>query len=561
MFSNNGKISNHQAVRLLIMDLFTGACLFLPMALPKVSGSGGILACFLGLLWTWLEGMILSAVMFNGEHTKFIWGKEKSKILFRWILGLRCLATYIFLMGLFVQVLSDTFLYTMSKWLIIAGMTLVLFYSETKGIEVRARLSEIMFYLVLIPIVFIGLFSLPEADWSNLWLVDDVTWRGILWGTIITWVLMAPLEWILYIEAEIIQRKPKNIFRWAIGIGGGLTLFLYALCQAVLGVNGMSGEYWPTVKLMQIIKIPGGFLSRQDGLMLSFWIFAMYISLSGALNHAGVLLNRKLFEQRNHSKKCIKRPNIVLLAAGTITAYFTGMNREFLNMYFYGMIISGIIVLWILPCIYVFIKKRGKKKLVCILMGILCMGSMTGCGDIVELENRAFVMAIGIDGGEKANYRFTFAFPDMAEITGNGSGEKAEPVEIEADCLRDAEELFNYSSEKMMDYGQVKVIVLGETLTADSELSGMLVEEIKNMPEVARTVLMCQSKSSANEIIQMDENINGSVGLYLENLINNHKKEVIFNDFIIQRFGTVLPVIGIQGDKITLCSETFFCLE
>ena len=37
MFSNNGKISNHQAIRLLILDVFTGACLFLPMALSRMA--------------------------------------------------------------------------------------------------------------------------------------------------------------------------------------------------------------------------------------------------------------------------------------------------------------------------------------------------------------------------------------------------------------------------------------------------------------------------------------------------------------------------------------------
>ena len=52
MFSNNGKISNHQAIRLLILDVFTGACLFLPMVLSRLAGNGGFLALILGLLLT-----------------------------------------------------------------------------------------------------------------------------------------------------------------------------------------------------------------------------------------------------------------------------------------------------------------------------------------------------------------------------------------------------------------------------------------------------------------------------------------------------------------------------
>lgn len=60
MFSNNGKISNHQATRLLILDVFTGACLFLPMALPRLAGEGGFLALLLGLLLTLVDGALLS---------------------------------------------------------------------------------------------------------------------------------------------------------------------------------------------------------------------------------------------------------------------------------------------------------------------------------------------------------------------------------------------------------------------------------------------------------------------------------------------------------------------
>ena len=99
MFSNNGKISDHQAVRLLILDLFTGACLFLPMALSRVAGNGGLFSCILGILWVWIEGVILSKIIVSGEHVNILWGKQKVSHLIRCILGFRCLATYIFLMG------------------------------------------------------------------------------------------------------------------------------------------------------------------------------------------------------------------------------------------------------------------------------------------------------------------------------------------------------------------------------------------------------------------------------------------------------------------------------
>ena len=146
MFSNNGKISNHQAVRLLILDVFTGACLFLPMALPRLAGEGGFLALILGLLLTLADGAVLSRTLEKCENRYIpkLSGGWLGGVL-RWLYGLRCFSAFVFLMGMFSSVLNETFLYTMPKWLVIAAMTFVLIYGSVKGIEVRARLSEILF--------------------------------------------------------------------------------------------------------------------------------------------------------------------------------------------------------------------------------------------------------------------------------------------------------------------------------------------------------------------------------------------------------------------------------
>lgn len=537
MFSNNGKISGHQAMRLLIMDLFTGACLFLPMALSRVAGNGGFLSAVFGMLLIGLEGILMIKAMNYNTYSSNFFNKTKMSLVIRWMMGFRCLAAYIFLMGLFVQVLNDTFLYTMPKWIIISGMVAVLFYSGTKGIEVRARLSEILFYLSLIPIVFIGLFSLPEAEWSRLLIFDDMTLRGVFEGTLITWILMSPLEWLFYIQKDIqciastttTWKHLIKIFCSALMIGGSLILFIYGTCQAVLGVDGMASERWPTTILMQIIKIPGGFLSRQDGLMLSFWIFAMYISLSGALVHTVELWN---MEKENQKTWWI----LVFAAGGGIVAGFKGMQHDFLNIYFYGMIIAGIFIFWFIPlivCIKWHIRKNKIKwrwlQIILIFFGLSFIG---GCENQIQLENRAFGMALGIDLEEKGMYNFTYAFADLKQLTGNGSGEKKKPISIKAKNLEDAEEIYNQMSDKIMDYGQIKVIILGENLTEDSVELERIVKEIKHKQELARTIFVCTSKTSAKDVISIDEKIDTSVGMYLEKLLQNNNKDVILNEWI-----------------------------
>lgn len=540
MFSNNGKISNHQTVRLLILDVFTGATLFLPMALGRISGGAGIASFILGLLFTLANGGLLawSFRRSGGDYIGSL-GRRRGGRIFQYLYGLRCFASLVFLMGLYSSVLKDTFLYMTPKWLIIAGMVIVLIYGAGKGIEVRARLSEMLFYLVLIPIILIGLFSLPEGDVLQLVNFSGSSGRGIIEGALVTWIVMAPLEWMLYIvPAQADDRFFKN-FAWALIIGGGLVLLIYVLCVCVLTVPGMASETWPTVILMQIVRIPGGFMSRQDGLMLSFWIFAMFVSLSGALSHGA-----RLWKFTDRGEKNWKV--WLLSGAGGILAWFVGMDRKFLDWYFWGMLISGLFLLWLIPWIYSIKGKRGKRGAAAVLAVLIMLG-LTGCENYVELENRAFVMALGVDKGEEGTYKFTYAFPDIQALTGKEGGEKQPAVSLEGDSLSACKEKYNSMSNKSMDYGQVKVLVVGKALAEDSVAMGDLLEEMKANPEFARTILVCMSLGSGEEILALDEEVEGSIGIYLDNMFRNNGEQlgiepVILNDVLCSASDGILTM-------------------
>ena len=118
--------------------------------------------------------------------------------------------------------------------------------------------------------------------------------------------------------------------------------------------------------------------------------------------------------------------------------------------------------------------------------------------------------------------------------------------------MEEAEKIFNRMSEKVMDYGQVKVFVFGNNLVSDMDGIEKLVHEIKNKQEVARTVLVCLSQTTAQEVIQMDEEIGTSIGMYIENLMNNHHSEVIFNTFMQNPSLDQLPQITVKNHTMML---------
>ena len=266
--------------------------------------------------------------------------------------------------------------------------------------------------------------------------------------------------------------------------------------------------------------------------MLSFWIFAMFMSLSGALSHGAKLLGRGRVKSRPWKVW-------VLGIAGGIISWFLGLNREFLNLYFWWMLLSGTVLLGIVP----WAAGMKKKRAGALILAVILAAGLTGCENYVELENRAFVMALGVDSGEAQTYKMTYTFPDLETLTGTKGGIKYPVTCLEGDSLDDCKKKYDSMSGKALDYGQVKVIVLGKAVAQNPEKMEKLLKEIKENPEFARTVLVCESVATGGEILALDTEVAGSVGIYLDEMFRNNGKKlgiepVILNDLILKMDGS-----------------------
>lgn len=225
------------------------------------------------------------------------------------------------------------------------------------------------------------------------------------------------------------------------------------------------------------------------------------------------------------------------------------------------MLISGAVLLWLVPWLMGVTCKNRKKSLRktgALLLTLCLLGGLTGCENYVELENRAFVMALGVDLGEEETYRFTYTFPDLEALTGNGSSAKYPPMTLEADSLQKSEDKYDSMSGKSLDYGQVKVIVLGNEVVADREKLQGLLEEIRENTEFARTMLVCESLTTGEEMLALDEEVAGSIGIYMEEMFENNGEHlgvspVILNDVILKMekadVGNILPKVYVYDKK------------
>ena len=149
----------------------------------------------------------------------------------------------------------------------------------------------------------------------------------------------------------------KKKYWLAAAAAAALTIFIYVACIGVLSVEGAGAEHWPTVILMQVIRFPGYFLSRQDGLMLAFWMGSVFILLSGYIFYTDEL-TKQLFPKKYFKGTMILWLILVYGLFWLIQDYGRFEAVYWRLMTFAGMPVSLLISAWLLiSCKF----KRGKE--------------------------------------------------------------------------------------------------------------------------------------------------------------------------------------------------------
>ncbi len=295
MFSKNEKISLHQINRLLVLDLFASGSLVLPKFLSQMAGRTGlmtIMALFIFIgIYLWI--LLLITGQFKKSYACILqkaFGKfGKNTILL--IYQIKFFISFVFIFKMFIDNLKMTLLVDFSEWAIVMTFSILTFYSVSKGIETRGRMGELIFYIVFIPILLLFIFGAGSGKLGNLAILEangampiSKIWRN----GFLACAFFTPVDFILFAKPS--EKTSKNRQRCCavfsgVFVGICLCVILYILCVYVLSLAGMKNEAWPVVILLQLVRIPGGFVSRWDGLMLSFWIFAMEILLGAYLGY------------------------------------------------------------------------------------------------------------------------------------------------------------------------------------------------------------------------------------------------------------------------------------
>ncbi len=172
MFSSNEKISGRQAFRLLVFDLLGLGTLLIPAAVAGFCGRDGIFCIIvgtvLGLLF--LRLLVYAVGDMQGSFAEYtekmcgtFFGKTIQAGYFLYLMLLAGYTAYLFSVTVLNNLLRGE-----SFYLVLVLILGLVWYGLLSGIEGRARVYELLFWFILIPL-FIMLASALDEVKTDYW--------------------------------------------------------------------------------------------------------------------------------------------------------------------------------------------------------------------------------------------------------------------------------------------------------------------------------------------------------------------------------------------------------
>ena len=496
MFSENNQISGRQVFRLLTYDFLGMGTLLLPTMLADTAGRDGIFCILAGILSTFLYLKLLRYLL-KGMKTNYPdFLKQKCGKVCGYVLWGGYFLYFILMASytayLFSTLMLNGLVENISFYLVLLLILLLAFYGMAGGIEGRARVYEMLFWFLMIPL-FLMLFAacreVKPAYWSPVFMADG---KEVLSGSYYVLFCYSMVSIVLFLKEYVADRKKcVGAAEKAVWFSGGVFAVLYLILIGLFGVEALAQMKFPAVTMMSRVQVTGGFLKRTDAFMFSIWFFTLYAMLNSMVFYSGNLAAKVIRDCGGYlegKKRMLPYLILLLLVYGVTVLFYR--NQQFLDCVTFLLWKIGtpfVVGVPVLLCLTGERKKHKKKVrvlvLVCFLFGCLFL---QGC-NVAELEDKAFPVLLNIRDQD-----------DFQNVWLN----------------------HEYAGNKEVDYNHLKVVLIERSfLEKEAEVEDMLsmLEQEKEVPWNAYVM----TTESCDRLAQTEGKLDTLLGNYLEELLEN----------------------------------------
>lgn len=496
MFSENNQISGRQVFRLLTYDFLGMGTLLLPTMLADTAGRDGIFCILAGILSTFLYLKLLRYLL-KGMKTSYPdFLKQKCGKVCGYVLWGGYFLYFILMASytayLFSTLMLNGLVENVSFYLVLLLILLLAFYGMAGGIEGRARVYEILFWFLMMPL-FLMLFAacreVKPAYWSPVFVADG---KEMLNGSYYVFFCYSMVSIVLFLKEYVAdRRKCVGAAEKAVWFSGGVFAVLYLILIGLFGAEALAQMKFPAVTMMSRVQITGGFLKRTDAFMFSIWFFTLYAMLNSMVFYSGNLAEKVIRDCGGYlegKKRMLPYLILLLLVYGVAVLFYR--NQQILDSVTFLLWKIGtpfVVCVPVLLCLTGERKKHNKKVrvlvLVCFLFGCLFL---QGC-NVAELEDKAFPVLLNIRDQD-----------DFQNVWLN----------------------HEYAGNKEVDYNHLKVVLIERSfLEKEAEVEDMLsmLEQEKEVPWNAYVM----TTESCDRLAQTEGELDVLLGNYLEELLEN----------------------------------------
>jgi len=552
MLSINEKISLRQLQALIVISAMGTGVIVLPRRVAEYAQSDGWLIA-LGLT---LLAMVIGALVSTAARLRPASSFVQSSGFFLtkpigYILGAVLWLKLVMAAGLELRVFTLVLREVLLKHtpMAVTGIALlaVAAYAAVKGIETRAMVAEVLLALMVLPFLILIIIALIDMDWSNLQPTFVTPPKTLLQGTLRLGFVFIGLECVLLVSPYIHPgKKMRKAVITALGVAGLIITVITVLTLAAFG-RGVVDLQWPVLRMMDMLSLPGAFIERQEALMFSFWIITNFALISGLLFFGGVLFKDFLrvktpSEHRPHGPTRANKPwqigVLITTAAVFIVTCIPWDAAEIYERMDFMSLTLGAFYLIVLPLIMILASKLKKARSDCppgkitcqdhikttpgktpsgasskpstskaqrilalLALATISLCALSSCWDKIEIENRAFVVAISVDKGEDTNYTVTLSLPAPTD----GSDDKDEgPAHIKnasAQTITEAIKKIDTETDTPLYFGQAKMLVIGANLMEEPDLVRGVLDFFNRHKEVDRAMHVLAAHGMGADIL------------------------------------------------------------
>lgn len=365
MFSDNQKISLRQTFRLFTFDFIGISTLILPPILAEGMGVygayaillGGIFGiCYLSYLGWCLNRMQTDLMTFLSGEGRISAGV--SRLVYAY-LAFSCIVTAGDTAAVFSTLIRQSLIREESYLVILILMLAAAAYAVSGGVESRARIYEVLFWVILIPLFLMLALSLRGLNAAYYEPQEGFTVKGLFYGGYMVFLMFGSMFFTLffpkYLAAGVKTKRLVACVRYALVCAAGILFALYLILVGTFGQAALSTMEFPAVTLMSSIQIPGDFVKRLDAVMMGVWFFTLFALLNLNL-HYGHQLLKKAAAGRGE-KRYLAVSTVLIFAAALLFYYVEGV--ETLNRRFFLYV--GIPSYVILPGLLAWMGRKHEK--------------------------------------------------------------------------------------------------------------------------------------------------------------------------------------------------------